>query len=593
MLIPEGLIVETLKAVTVKLISSYVKKDKKKYVDLDKLILRYLFGVYNWSDSLQFLGMERPHNIDSETVNLSYSSIPRRFVGQSSISKKIFTEYEVFENSNNYIILGNPGSGKTTTIKRFIRILINEEPLNNSDIYYTPIVIKLKDIKEFVNIHLLIAEIIGFPVYNKEKTTITKIYDEDPQQFILEFLDNSKTILFLDGLDEVANEYKDDLYNQIEELSFKLRASKIVLTCRSGDYYRNIQGFNTLEILPLSKEQIIEISKIWLNDTSAFFAEIIKYPYRDVIDRPLLLSHLLFLYSKSGHLPEQPSLVYKKLIKLLLEDWDQQRGIKRKTKYSLFDADKKLEFLSALSFQLTYINKISTFSSDTLITSYYKICNKFRLPIDEAEEVITEIESHNGIVVKVGTNYEFSHLSLQEYLAGNYIVRSPHTTPLLQEYINVYPAPISVAIAMSSEPSKLFACLFLNENLIKKFTPNSINSFVDRLLLEAPLFDIDPELGCAIMNLFNVLWNNKLEENRDLINKLFSIENIKKSLICAIRQFKIINPKNKDYLYIEPWWDDRSKYNANIFFEKRLLLPKKFFLSLFDGQMPMLNITNE
>ena len=42
-----------------------------------------------------------------------------------------------------------------------------------------------------------------------------------------------------------------------------------------------------------------------------------------------------------------------KIVNLLLEEWDEQRGIKRLSNYSSFEIDRKLEFLCRISYELT------------------------------------------------------------------------------------------------------------------------------------------------------------------------------------------------------------------------------------------------
>jgi predicted NACHT family NTPase len=67
----------------------------------------------------------------------------------------------------------------------------------------------------------------------------------------------------------------------------------------------------------------------WIRDQSAaerFLVELSKSPYADTAMKPLLLAHLCAIYERIGAIPEQPKVVYRKIVALLLEEWDQERG---------------------------------------------------------------------------------------------------------------------------------------------------------------------------------------------------------------------------------------------------------------------------
>ncbi len=425
----------------------------------------------------------------------------------------------------------------------------------------------------------------------KEKKIFYFIGGYDLRQTIIDIIENSNSLLFFDGLDEVSYRIKDDIFSQIENLSFKLQNTKIIVTCRSGDYYRNLEGFRVLEITPLSKKQIHDIASKWIDNPITFLNSLQNLPYFDITDRPLLLTNLLYLFKRSGDLPEQPSLVYKKIIRLLLEEWDEQRGITRISKYSKFDSERKLEFLSSLSFHLTYRIHAKTFSLRNLEVCYQNICDIFNLPQEEAQQVAREIETHNGIVVRTGDGYEFSHFSIQEFLAANHIVRSPYSN-VIKEYICSYPAPVAIAVSISSEPSKWFAGLILNDNICSYFNNNNISSFLDRLRNERPSFSVDSELGYAIIKLFNLFWPQQNQASREVIKKMIQLRNVKYSIIQTMHNCLIIFKKtDEDFLELKPLWD-RSKFKY-FSLEEKIRLPKEIFLSIIDKNRHVLRIITE
>lgn len=595
-----GIIKEVAKSAAEKIFEHKAKGFSINRLDFENIFYEYVKSVYRWSSVYQFLGMDSPKSVDDDSVALNYHTIPRRYRGVKDKSSKIFSELEFLNNRDHYIILGDPGSGKTTTLKRLVRLLIHEERLSFDDIYSTPVLIKLREIKrkDFVSLSYFVAEKMGFVI---ERGDIAKrgrddrrfdkkyhIKESSVRQIVISVLEKSNALFLLDGLDEVPEQIKSDIYWEIEEISRYLENSKIIATCRSGDFYRRIEGFRTIEIMPLTDEQIICLSAKWLETASEFLEELKKLPYYDITDRPLLLNSLLYLYARSGDLPEQPSLVYKKMIRLLLEEWDHQRGVMRKSKYSKFDADRKLEFLSSLSFHLLYRAKTKTFSSLLLVDSYNKICATFKLPYNEARQVVREIETHNGLIIQVENKYEFSHLSIQEFLAANHIVRSPYSI-IMKEYMISYPAPIAIAISISSEPSKWFASLILNDEIFECIKEANMNSFLKRLLYESPYFVPDSELGYAIIKLFDKYWDEKKPSINRVIENLFSIHNIKKSIAEALRECQVIVKKeDKVFLRLIPLWN-RIEYKYFMLNED-IKIPKKLFKDIIEENLHLYSI---
>jgi hypothetical protein len=143
---------------------------------------------------------------------------------------------------------------------------------------------------------------------------------------------------------------------------------------------------------------------------------------------------------------------------LLLQEWDAQRGIVRRSVYAGFDADRKLEFLATLAFHLTFVIKAKTFSEAQLRGAYRAIHTSFELPREEVAQVVTELESHSGIIAVANLDrFEFAHLSMQEYLCGYYIVRDPFAKHI-DEYLQEYPGPIAVAVTLASSPANWLSC---------------------------------------------------------------------------------------------------------------------------------------
>ena len=94
--------------------------------------------------------------------------------------------------------------------------------------------------------------------------------------------------------------------------------------------------------------------------------------------------------------------------------------------------------------------------------------------------MVDEIQSSTGIMIASSIGYEFSHLSLQEYLCADYIVREPFAENL-PKYVAEYPAPSAISISLSSNSSTWFAGLVLKPNTFSAFSPQSLHELLIRM----------------------------------------------------------------------------------------------------------------
>ena len=237
------------------------------------------------------------------------------------------------------------------------------------------------------------------------------------------------------------------------------------------------------------------------------------------------------------------------IILLALKKWDDDRDIERRSKYGInFDYIRKLDFLSEIAYQLTYQIGGKQFSRSNLIRVYNSINEKYELPAEEYLDVIKEIESHNGIINVVNSYtevFEFSHLSLQEYLCASFLSKQTFSS-LLYDYFRDYPEPLAIAVAEAQEPSQWFSILILNsqsKSIRKSLGVEQHYRLLSRLITEKPRFQVLEELGHALIYLAS-----RFSRNSDF-DKFFIFllndKNVKKSILLALSKYVV---KRKEYL---------------------------------------------
>lgn len=527
--------------------------------DLEESIQHHLQLVKNWSQEVTFNDLKRPRLTSDIFVQLDISVFPTRMrASPTEKIEQIPLRRMLDHDPHHIILLGQPGAGKTTSIKFICQAMLRSEKTYAGG-YSFPLLIRLRDLNGFDaspdSTVLLdrILSILGLkiefgrlpPKFADDKSRLlSSIIAERRairERVVSRVLDELQVLLIVEGFDElVLLKDRQQTILDLGVLALGLDRARILMTSRTGDFTYNIDNTVQYEVAPLTAKQIATFSKKWLKDASKakrFLDSIETSPFKDTAIRPLTLAHLCTLYDRIGTIPEKPKSVYYKIIYLLLEEWDQQRSVIRESRYAKFDVRRKFEFLCQLAYDLTVSLHRSLFSREELIDVYHNIHRDFGLPVGEAERVVNELESHTGLFLKSGyQDFEFAHKSLQEYLSAEYLVRLPSIPPA--KVLLTIPNELAIAVTASSKPSEYFNELVFHRMAGKGLPNDFMSSFLNRLFLEKPDFDINVRLGLAVVVLASLHWENEVQRDApsspsdvlSYINKLMDLALEKTSL---------------------------------------------------------------
>jgi predicted NACHT family NTPase len=311
-------------------------KDKKRTIkvvtsQVENSLNAHMEKVINWSKEVGFKDMEGPKNIFDTYIPLDFYFNPVRLdhTRQKRSARKRFSLEQLFASAkNNIVILGQPGAGKSTTMKFLCQKLFTDE-FFLADNYNFPLLLRFRELKATdVKSNQDKSIIINY-LYNELGLILDNVENADrfdlsgfKRIVLFTFLNELRPLIIFDGLDEISNkEMKDKLLMELEDISLQLTACKFVLTSRSGDYDFYIPNTKPYEISPLSDDQILEFSTQWLqNDLKAkeLYKQLKSSPYYDTTIRPLTLAHLCAIFEREGEIPEKPKTVYQKIGNCLL-----------------------------------------------------------------------------------------------------------------------------------------------------------------------------------------------------------------------------------------------------------------------------------
>ncbi|HEY9609496.1 NACHT domain-containing protein, partial [Allocoleopsis sp.] len=322
---------------------------------------------------------------------------------------------EIVQEFPRLMVLGKPGSGKTT----FLRHLAVDCSKGKFFCDRIPVLIELRSIKEGNSFNLLNLIHQEFGLAQQEQTQ--------------QILNHGKAFILLDGLDEVASQLRQSVRDQIYEFAKEYRKNRFVLTCRTQTIEYIADHFEPIEVANFDAEQVETFARNWFSSisetsgeaegwTSRFVGKLEEnQQIRELAVTPILLTLTCLLFTAEQDLPTKRSELYEKGIDLLLKQWDKFREIPRD--YQQLSVSDKQKLLSALAFRKFYQpDNFILFKQDE-IQGY--IAEHLGIDAEGSEAILKVIEAHHGLLTERAQGiWSFSHLTFQEYFTAHKIVAS-------------------------------------------------------------------------------------------------------------------------------------------------------------------------
>lgn len=392
------------------------QKPISKVITRNDKTFGYLLSIIRDDEQLEqryiSLSAQIIHKVGTRPENWPVNLIPTAF-------QVIDENFEIFKNEDQelnsiedclaqfprFVLIGEPGSGKTTTILKF-RLDLAKKAINNDD-ERIPLIIRLSEwpdsIKEF-----------------------TEFVDHEIKIQGLSAMHYGELFLLLDGLNEMNEISYENNFNSLENWLKKNHNIPVIVTCRERSYlHRRKLSIPSIMARPLDEIRIRKFLYAYLGESEgnklyeslSINTKKNKSP-RDLIrlaSNPYLLAIITYIYSRNGSLPQNRGQLFQLFIKTLMAREEKNLTTKGITSQQLMVALRKLGY--AMQEKQT---------STTMPTAWAK--KQIPQGLDFNTILFLGIQSSILKTSKDDQMVNFSHQLILEYFAAEELLSCPTET---------------------------------------------------------------------------------------------------------------------------------------------------------------------
>ncbi len=417
--------------------------------------------------------------LETTTLKDGTEKEPTRSRAGGREDEKRLTALKGFIAAPHMALLGDPGSGKSTFVRKLLgwqaaALLDGTEatpcpPSLNRDLLPVQIILRdlaprlaplaLESLPETEQRHALLEAVKA-----QVRDSLARLEAQAFSEEVIASLVEGRCLLVLDGLDEVPQDLRGRVRQAVGAIVREYEAPRLIVTCRIRSYTGAavLDGFPSLTLAPFTEEKIEAFTRAWYEaqraigqvdaveaaDQAADLARAALGSERELAENPMLLTTMAIIHQQDTRLPPQRVLLYDRAVQILLYRWQARNlgeaTLPRRLAAFLKDERRLRPTMERLAYEAHRLGQAAPDESGAADLPRKEAVFLLEQPeylgdLALAGEFLDFIDQRSGLLTGQGgdlgqpTTYSFPHRTFQEYLAGCYILGLPDNVQALWE----------------------------------------------------------------------------------------------------------------------------------------------------------------
>jgi len=311
-------------------------------------------------------------------------------------------------NDRNVLIEGIAGQGKSI----FLRYLCAVELLRGNCI---PLLIELRRVSS------------KHPLRERIRMALRELALNPDDRLLDALVSSGKILLLLDAFDEVDDDLKPVVVNEIEDLVCANDKLRVVVTSRPHESMRASRHFVVVTLDNLNGDEYAHVirrlagGETWAEGLIDHIKRKARH-VQELLCTPLMVTLLVLSYKSYQQLPVRLSEFYDSLFYTLLQRHDGSKpGFRRARMCHIDDTEYRHVFEALCLVSKSGGNAFDKSQVYAFARKALELCNVGEGP----SKYIDDIVHITCLIVREGDEYRFIHRTVQEYYAASYIKRKP------------------------------------------------------------------------------------------------------------------------------------------------------------------------